>query len=89
MAQYRTWTTQQSCDGAYDDTEVITLTEDEILDDWYDYWESRMIKQFGPVGSSYWPKPYHPQMTLEQWALVDWIVEHGAWLTEDMNDDGA
>lgn len=55
--------------GEHVDDEVITVTEDQIIKEYYSWWEAQMIKKFG-VG--------HYLITPEQ-CIEDWIVVNWAW----------
>lgn len=50
---------------------VETLSEDEILEQYYDYWSTQMIKKFGQeVFEKDWCK---------QDCIDDWVHIHWAW----------
>lgn len=50
---------------------TITLSEQEILKEYWDYWYERMIQKFGKehVDANYCPKD----------CIDDWCVIHWAW----------
>lgn len=50
---------------------VETLSEKEILDQFWDHWYNKMCKKFG--------KEYVDSNYTEQDCIYDWIVVHWAW----------
>lgn len=59
--------------GALVDSEVIILTEEEILASYWPHWEKEMIEKYG-VG--------HELITKEN-CLEDWVVVYWAWEVKD------
>ena len=53
--------------------EVIERTEQQILDEYWDYWNARMIAKFGEG---------HEYITEEE-CIYDWIVVNWAWEKKD------
>jgi hypothetical protein len=49
--------------------EPITVTDQQILYDFWDYWECKMSQKFGYDD---------PKITHEN-CIQDWITTHGAW----------
>lgn len=49
--------------------EPITITDQQILYDFWDYWQSKMVQKFGDCD---------PRITHEN-CIEDWIVTHWAW----------
>jgi len=55
--------------------EIVTLSEQEILDYYWDYWYSNMCNKFGEdIVDREYSKNY---------CLKDWCVAHRAWEVED------
>ena len=48
---------------------VVECTEKEILDEYWDFWHTAMVKKFGKG---------HELIT-EQNCIEDWVVVHWAW----------
>lgn len=63
---YNTWITQPS------DSCVITLSEEEILKEYYDYWQERMIAKFG---KEHFEANYSEKDCIEEWVVVNWAWE--------------
>jgi hypothetical protein len=59
--------------GAIIGNEVIEKTEQQILDDYWDYWNARMVAKFGEG---------HEYITEEE-CIYDWIVVNWAWEKKD------
>lgn len=56
-----------------DGTDVIeTLSEDEILKEYWDYWYGRMCEKFG---KEYVDANYSKQDCIDDWTVVHWAVE--------------
>lgn len=54
-----------------EDTVVITKSEKEIIDEYYDFWYDRMCKKFGKE---------HVDANYTKYDCIDdWIVTHWAW----------
>lgn len=54
---------------------VETLSEQDILDEYWEYWSSRMIKKYG---QEYFDTTFSVKECIE-----DWIVVHWAWESDD------
>lgn len=52
-------------------SEIVTLSEQEILDSYWDYWYTNMCEKFGKAEYS------------KESCLKDWCAVHWAWLVED------
>lgn len=57
--------------------EVITLSEDEIIQQFFPYWDKKMIEKFGP--------DYQQNWSIQD-CIDDWVVINWAW---ESNDDPA
>lgn len=61
---------------AYPDREgrdvIETLSEDEILKEYWDYWYGRMCEKFG---KEYTDANYTKQDCIDDWTVVHWAVE--------------
>ena len=57
-----------------EDSVVVTKSEKEIIDEYYDFWYDRMCKKFGKeqVDANY----------TKYDCIDDWIVTHWAWEVE-------
>ena len=64
---YNTWITQPS------DSFVVTLSEEEIIKEYWDYWQERMIAKFG--------KEHIETNFSEKDCIEDWVVVNWAWET--------
>ena len=64
---YNTWITQPS------DSFVVTLSEEEIIKEYWDYWQERMIAKFG--------KEHFETNFSEKDCIEDWVVVNWAWET--------
>lgn len=53
-------------------TNVVTLSEQEILDQFYDFWYERMCKKYG---KGHVDENYGPQECIEDWVVVNWAWE--------------
>ena len=51
---------------------VVTLSEDEILENYYPYWSERMIKKFG---QEEFDKTYCKLDCIDDWVVVNWAWE--------------
>ncbi len=58
-----------------EDSVVVTKSEKEIIDEYYDFWYDRMCKKFGKeqVDANY----------TKYDCIDDWIVTHWAWEVND------
>lgn len=54
---------------------VVTLSEDEILNQFYTYWSSRMIKKFGQEA---FDRDWSKQDCIDDWVVVNWAWESTA-----------
>jgi hypothetical protein len=54
------------------DASVVTVTEEQIIKEYYPWWEEQMIKKFG-IG--------HYLITPEK-CIEDWVVVNWAWESE-------
>lgn len=55
-----------------EDTDVVeTLSEEEILSEYWDYWYVRMCKKFG--------KEHVDANFCKQDCIDDWVIVHWAW----------
>ena len=50
---------------------IVTLSEEEIIKEYYDYWQERMIAKFG--------KEHFEANYTEKDCIEDWVVVHWAW----------
>ena len=55
--------------------EVITLSEDEIIEQFYPYWEEKMIEKYG---REEFERDWSPQD-----CVMDWVVINFAWESSD------
>ena len=55
--------------------EIKTLSEDEIINEYYPYWYDQMCKKFG---KDMVDKNYCEADCIDDWVIVNW-----AWLVED------
>lgn len=53
---------------------VVTLSEDDIFNEYYPYWYERMCKKFG--------KDHVDKTFFFRDCIDDWIVTHWAWESE-------
>lgn len=69
------WTYVQPGDDGGVSPVYITLSEQEILDQYWDYWYGQMCKALGKEEvDAKWTK---------QDCIDDWIVVHWAWKSDD------
>ena len=54
---------------------IITKSEQEIIDEYYDFWYDRMCKKFG--------KEHVDANYAKQDCIDDWVVTHWAWEIEN------
>lgn len=54
-----------------DDGKLVTLSEREIIDSYYEFWYDAMCKKFG--------KEVVDRDYCEQDCIADWAVSHWAW----------
>lgn len=59
-------------DGALVDNEVVILTEKEILERYWSFWEKKMVEKYGTG---------HELITKEN-CLDDWVTVNWAWEVE-------
>ena len=64
---YNTWRTLSEEDGY-----VRTLSEEEIIKEYYDYWQERMIHKFG---NEHFEANYTDQDCIDDWIVVNWAWE--------------
>lgn len=55
-------------DGGY----IVTLSEEEILEQYYPYWSAAMIKKFG---QEEFDKTYSKMDCIDNWVVVNWAWE--------------
>lgn len=51
---------------------VVTLSEDEILNQFYPYWSSRMIAKFG---QEVFERDWCKKDCIDDWVVVNWAWE--------------
>ena len=56
---------------------VETKTEEEILDEYWDFWKELMEKKYGP----------NHELITDEHCIADWCTIHGAW--EDKEESGS
>jgi hypothetical protein len=56
-------------DGALVGNEVVRMTTDEILEEYWEYWVKQMLEKFGA--------DYDDLTTIA--CIEDWIIIYGAW----------
>lgn len=61
--------------GEDEKPEYITMSEDEILDDYWSFWSERMIQKYGYCQ---FIKEFSRQDCID-----DWVVVHWAWESKD------
>lgn len=49
--------------------EVVEVTEDQIIEDYWPWWHKAMVDKFGPV---------HPLINRES-CIDDWVASNWAW----------
>jgi hypothetical protein len=59
------------------DNVLKKYSEEEILNEYWDYWENKMISKYGEN---------HPLIT-KQNCIEDWIVTNWAWEVEEIIDN--
>jgi len=52
------------------DASVVTVTEEQIIKEYYPWWEEQMIKKFG---SGHYL--ITPEKCIEDWVIVNWAWE--------------
>lgn len=57
-------------DGALVGNEVVRMTTDEILEEYWEYWVKQMLEKFGA--------DYDDLTTIA--CIEDWIIVHYAWV---------
>ena len=55
-----------------DDNRVVTLSEDDIFNEYYPYWYERMCKKFGKEDVD---ATYSFEDCLDDWIVVNWAWE--------------
>jgi len=53
-----------------DEPEPITITEDEILKEYWEIWQTAMIKKFGANSSL-----INKQNCIDDWVVINWAWE--------------
>ena len=51
---------------------IETLSEDEILEEYYSYWSGKMIKKYG---QEEFDKAYSKMDCIDDWVVVNWAWE--------------
>jgi hypothetical protein len=59
-------------DGSIDDY-VVTLSEEEIIKVYWDYWQEKMIFKYG---KEYFQANFSEKDCIEDWIVVNWAWEH-------------
>ena len=67
---YNTWRTHPTEDGY-----IRTLSEKDIIKEYWDYWQERMIAKFG--------KEHFEANYSEKDCIDDWVVVNWAWETNE------
>lgn len=49
--------------------DVVEVTEDQILEDYWSWWSKTMVERFGPM---------NPEITREN-CIEDWVTSNWAW----------
>jgi hypothetical protein len=57
-------------DGTLIGNEVVRMTTDQILEEYWEYWVEQMLSKFGA--------DYEDLTTIA--CIEDWVVIHGAWV---------
>jgi hypothetical protein len=71
MMRYWTIVTPTS---AEDNTTIYeTLSDDEIIEQYWDYWSSRMIAKYG--GEEFQKSWCNKQDCIDDWVAIHWAVE--------------
>lgn len=55
------------------DSYVVTLSEEEILKEYWNYWQERMIAKFG---KEHFEANYSEKDCIEDWVVVNWAWEY-------------
>jgi len=58
--------------GDNDENVVVTMSEDEIREEYYPYWYEKMCNKFG---KEYVDKNYSFEDCLDDWRVVNWAWE--------------
>jgi len=53
-----------------DAPEPVTMTEDQILEEYWEFWQTRMIKKFGANSSL-----INKKNCIDDWVVVNWAWE--------------
>lgn len=69
MVKYRINDPVFDANGNIVENRVLTYTRQEILDEYWEHWKSRMEKKFGPDS---------PHINEEN-CIQDWTIIHWAW----------
>jgi hypothetical protein len=64
---YNTWRTHPS-----EDAYVRTLSEEEIVKEYWNYWQERMIAKFG---KEHFEANYSEKDCIDDWVVVNWAWE--------------
>lgn len=51
---------------------IETLSEDEIIEQYYPYWESRMIEKYG---QEEFDKTWSKKDCIDDWVVIHWATE--------------
>ena len=66
------------------ETEIITVSEEEIRQNYYPYWKSQMIEK---VGEEVFEKNYSFPDCLDDWIVVNWAWESTTDPSGDENEN--
>lgn len=64
-------------DGNYIGPEIVKMTEEEVLAEYWEFWKSRMERKFG----------LDHELTSKENCLEDWVSTHWARVEEVPDDD--
>ena len=65
--------------GSLYDGTIVTISEKEILDNYWNYWKSKMDEKFG---EGYYETI--PEKCIEDWVIINWAWD-SPWNTEGRN----
>ena len=65
---YDRWHPNADSDGGH----IETLSEDEILEEYYPYWSGKMIRKYG---QEEFDKTYCKLDCIDDWVVVNWAWE--------------
>jgi hypothetical protein len=54
------------------ESEYTTYSEEEVLNEYWEYWYGRMCDKFG---KEYVDENYGPEDCIEDWVIVNWAME--------------